>query len=112
MNQISSLAIMTVPDLWIDFVPFWFQIVDSCGLELKQERLHQVFCLLSMVLEEIPLTNLVSTSKSRLHDAFLSHASLIMNRIESCMLEYHSLVMVESALNCSKSLIQFGLPTR
>jgi hypothetical protein len=103
---------MTVPDQWPDFVPFWFQMVDSSSLDVKQQRLHQVFRLLSTVLEEIPLTNLASTAKTKLHDAFLSHAPFMMNRIEKCMLEYQSHTMAESALKCSKSLIQFGLPAR
>nr|CAG8636072.1 11273_t:CDS:10 [Entrophospora candida] len=114
---------VTVPDIWPNFIPNFFEILQSSALAATSSQNEGVTLFveipllefLTVVPEEVSRADLIGDRKAKVNQELINSIPIVLSTLRNLLADYHGdpdrmLLLKQKSIRCLQSWIIYGVP--
>nr|CAG8588585.1 85_t:CDS:10 [Entrophospora candida] len=120
---LTAFALQAVPDIWPNFIPNFFEILQSSALAATSSQNEGVTLFveipllefLTVVPEEVSRADLIGDRKAKVNQELINSIPIVLSTLRNLLADYHGdpdrmLLLKQKSIRCLQSWIIYGVP--
>ncbi|CAJ0637500.1 4060_t:CDS:10 [Entrophospora sp. SA101] len=120
---LTAFALQAVPDIWPNFIPNFFEILQSSAVAATSSQNEGVTLFveipllefLTVVPEEVSRADLIGDRKAKVNQELINSIPIVLSTLRNLLADYHGdpdrmLLLKQKSIRCLQSWIIYGVP--